>query len=103
MESMSYPTSGALNRAHYALVAKIENASTTSEVESAILSVLNEMQHRILSGPGSGLGRLEDLARGWGVHLPTAAAWDPVSEQYLVIAAKNDMLIRLSALHPWYN
>jgi hypothetical protein len=81
MESVSYPTSGALNRAHYALVAKIENTSSSSEVESVILGVINEIQNRILRGSGSGFGRLEDLARGWGVQLPTAAAWDPVSEQ----------------------
>ena len=99
MESMSYPTSGALNRAHYALVTKIENASSSSEVESAILSVINEMRHRILRSSGSGLGRLEDLARGWGVHLPTAAAWDPVSEQYSAIAANSDVLIPLSTSH----
>ena len=87
MESVSYPTSGALNRAHYALVSKIENASSSSEVESLILGVINETRHRILSGSGSGFGRLEDLARNWGVHLPTATAWDPVSEQYSAIPA----------------
>jgi hypothetical protein len=62
MESVSYPTSGALNRAHYALVAKIENTSSSSEVESVILGVINEIRNRILRGSGSGFGRLEDLA-----------------------------------------
>lgn len=93
MESVSYPTSGALNRAHYALVAKIENASSSSEVESVILGVINETRHRILSGSGSSFGRLEDLARNWGVHLPTAVAWDPVSEQYSAIPANSNVLI----------
>jgi len=95
MESVSYPTSGALNRAHYALVAKIENASSSSEVESAILDVMNEVRHRILRGSRTGFGRLEDLARGWGVHLPDVAAWDPVSEQHSDIPANNIVLIHL--------
>lgn len=99
MENVSYPTSGALNRAHYALVAKIENASSSSEVESVILGVINETRHRILRGSGSGFGRLEDLARNWGVHLPTAAAWDPVSEQYSAIPANNNELIHPSTSH----
>jgi hypothetical protein len=99
MESVSYPTSGALNRAHYALVAKIENASSSSEVESAILGVISEIRSRILHGSGSGFGRLEDVARSWGVHLPTAAAWDPVSEQYSAIPANNNVLIHPSTSH----
>lgn len=99
MESVSYPTSGALNRAHYALVAKIENASSSSEVESAILGVINEIRHRILRGSGSAFGRLEDLARDWGVHLPTVAAWDPVSEQCSAIPANSDVVIHLSTSH----
>lgn len=99
MESISYPTSGALNRAHYALVAKIENATSSSEVESAILGAINEIRQRVLPGPGSGFGRFEDLARGWGVHLPTAAAWDPVSEQRLAIPAHNNVLIHISTSH----
>lgn len=99
MESVSYPTSGALNRAHYALVAKIENASSSSEVESVILGVINEIRHRVLRGSGSGFGRLEDLVRGWGVQLPTAAAWDPVSEQLSAIPANDNVLIRPSTPH----
>lgn len=99
MQSVSYPTSGALNRAHYALVANIENASSSSEVESAILGAINEIRQRILRGPGSGFGRLEDLARGWGVHLSTVPAWDPVSEQYSTIPAHNNVLIRPSTSH----
>lgn len=96
---MSYPTSGALNRAHYALVAKIENASSSSEVESVILGVINEIRHRVLRGSGSGFGRLEDLVRGWGVQLPTGAAWDPVSEQLSAIPANDNVLIHSSTPH----
>ena len=101
MESVSYPTSGALNRAHYAMVAKIENASSSSEVESVILGVINEIQNRILRGSGSGYGRLEDLARGWGVQLPTVAAWDPVSEQSSTVLQKNNVLVILVPHIPW--
>jgi hypothetical protein len=99
MESVSYPTSGALNRAHYALVAKIENAASSSEVESAILSAIDEIRQRVLRGSGSAFGRLRDLAGNWGVHLPTAPVWDPVSEHYSAIPPHNIVLIHRSTSH----
>ena len=77
-------------------MAKIEHASSSSEMEGAILGAINEIRQRVLRGPRSGFGRLEDLARGWGVHLSTMPAWDPVSEQHSTIPAHNNALIHPS-------
>lgn len=44
-------SSGALNRTHYALVRKVETATSTQAADQALTSEINSIRHRFQSNP----------------------------------------------------
>ncbi|KAG8786451.1 hypothetical protein FRC15_011413 [Serendipita sp. 397] len=94
MENITFLSSGALNRAHYALVAKQERALSPEEADKAAWDVIEEVKNRMIRRPvetiTSSIGDLFAAgARGWGFNIPYSnAVWN--SRQ-----AREDLLLLL--------
>lgn len=94
MENVTYPNSGALNRAHFALVTKQEQALSVQGADHAARETFEAIKSRMkgIKGNrvGSGIGTANAMessignllmagARSWGLHIPAIApGWDSV-------------------------
>ncbi|KAG8832121.1 hypothetical protein FRC17_001992, partial [Serendipita sp. 399] len=94
MENVTFLSSGALNRNHYALVAKQERALSSEEADKAAWDVVEDIKSRItrksVDTIASSIGDLFAAgARGWGFNIPYSnAVWN--SRQ-----AREDLLLLL--------
>lgn len=94
MENVTYPNSGALNRAHFALVTKQEQAFSGLDADRATRDTFESIKSRMKGkrgSPGTNVagvtnvmessisGLLAAGARSWGLRIPTIApGWDSV-------------------------
>lgn len=88
MNEVTYNTSGALNRAHFALVSKQERALSSQESDQAVLDVFKTVKHRMTQPMQTGLtSTLGDFAKSWGLQLPSVPSWNPkqTSEDLLLL------------------
>lgn len=84
MENVTYTSSGALSRQHYALVSKQEQAASALEAERVTWDAYEEIKSRMgkrprQTGSSSSIANLFAAgARDWGLSLPSSSvAWNP--------------------------
>jgi hypothetical protein len=98
MENVTYQTSGALNRNHFALVSKQEHALSSQEADKATWECFHSIKRRMTrpsNGTASSFSGLLAGVRGWGLDIPTSSGWDSVS---LVTRGYNN-----STHYPYHN
>lgn len=82
MDNVSYQTSGALNRSHFALISKQEHALSSQEADEATWECFNAVKKRIVrpSDPyfPSSFGGLLASVRGLGLDIPLNPGWNSV-------------------------
>jgi hypothetical protein len=93
MENITYATSGALNRSHFSLVVKQEQASSKQIANEAARETFLAIKTRMskVSNPES--SALSGLASRIGLSLPATPAWNSVCRSRLYVVTGQGKLL----------